>query len=50
MDETYIEVKSRWTYYYRDVDNQGNTIKPFVNGKANLLMNIDKSSANQADS
>jgi transposase-like protein len=26
MDETYIKVKGQWTYYYRAVDKQGNTI------------------------
>ena len=26
MDETYIEVKGEWVYYYRAVDKQGNTI------------------------
>ena len=26
MDETYIKVKGQWTYYYRAVDKQGQTI------------------------
>jgi putative transposase len=26
MDETYIKVKGQWTYYYRAVDKEGNTI------------------------
>ncbi len=26
MDETYIKVKGQWTYYYRAIDKQGNTI------------------------
>ncbi len=26
MDETYIKVKRRWTYYYRAVDNKGQTL------------------------
>jgi putative transposase len=26
LDETYIEVKGKWTYYYRAVDKQGHTI------------------------
>jgi putative transposase len=26
MDETYIKVKGRWTYYYRAVDNKGQTL------------------------
>jgi len=26
MDETYIKVRGQWTYYYRAVDKQGNTI------------------------
>ena len=26
MDETYIKVKGRWTYYYRAVDNTGKTL------------------------
>ena len=26
MDESYIKVKGQWTYYYRAVDKQGNTI------------------------
>ena len=26
MDETYIKVKGRWTYLYRAVDNQGQTV------------------------
>ena len=25
MDETYIKVKGKWTYYYRAVDNTGKT-------------------------
>jgi putative transposase len=30
MDETYIEVKEQWTYYYRAIDKQGNTIDFFL--------------------
>jgi putative transposase len=26
MDETYIQVKGQWKYYYRAIDKQGNTI------------------------
>ena len=26
MDETYTKVKGQWTYYYRAIDKQGNTI------------------------
>ncbi|MEE8057711.1 MAG: IS6 family transposase, partial [Pseudomonadales bacterium] len=26
LDETYIEVKGQWKYFYRAVDKQGNTI------------------------
>ena len=26
MDETYIKVKGKWTYYYRAVDKQGHTL------------------------
>ena len=26
MDETYIKVKGQWTYYYRAIDKQGQTI------------------------
>lgn len=26
MDETYIKVKGRWTYYYRAVDKNGKTL------------------------
>ena len=26
MDETYIPIKGKWTYYYRAVDKEGNTI------------------------
>jgi putative transposase len=26
MDETYIKVEGRWTYYYRAVDNKGQTL------------------------
>ena len=26
MDETYIKIKGRWTYLYRAVDGQGQTI------------------------
>jgi putative transposase len=26
MDETYIKVKGKWTYYYRAVDNTGKTL------------------------
>jgi putative transposase len=30
MDETYIKVKGEWTYYYRAVDKQGQTIDFFL--------------------
>jgi transposase-like protein len=40
MDETYIKVKGQWTYYYRAIDKQGNTIDflltPTRNTKAAL--------------
>src|SRR3982751_6490575 len=29
-DETYINVKGRWTYLYRAVDKQGRTVRPGI--------------------
>jgi putative transposase len=33
MDETYIEIKKKWHYYYRAVDKEGNTIDFFLSKK-----------------
>ena len=33
VDETYVEIKGRWTYLYRAVDSQGQTID-FLLGQA----------------
>ena len=33
VDETYIEVKGRWTYLYRAVDSRGQTIDFLLSGK-----------------
>jgi len=33
LDETYIKVKDEWTYYYRAVDKQGNTIDFLLTAK-----------------
>jgi putative transposase len=35
LDETYIKVKGKWTYYYRAVDKQGNTIDFFLSERRN---------------
>ncbi len=35
LDETYTKVKGKWTYYYRAVDKQGNTIDFFLSEKRN---------------
>jgi len=34
-DETYIKVKGKWTYYYRAVDKQGNTVDFFLSERRN---------------
>ncbi len=33
MDETYIKVKGQWTYYYRAIDTQGQTIDFLLTAK-----------------
>jgi putative transposase len=35
LDETYIKVKGKWTYYYRAVDKQGFTIDFFLSERRN---------------
>ena len=35
MDETYIKVKGRWTYYYRAVDNTGKTLDFMLSKRRN---------------
>ena len=35
LDETYIKVKGKWTFYYRAVDKQGNTIDFFLSERRN---------------
>jgi len=35
MDETYIKVKDQWTYYYRAIDKQGQTIDFLLTAKRN---------------
>ena len=35
MDETYIKVKGRWTYYYRAVDNTGKTLDFMLSERRN---------------
>jgi putative transposase len=35
LDESYIKVKGRWTYYYRAVDKQGKTIDFFMSERRN---------------
>ncbi len=35
MDETYIKVKGRWTYYYRAVDNKGQTLDFMLSERRN---------------
>ncbi len=35
LDETYIKVKGKWTYYYRAVDKQGYTIDFFLSERRN---------------
>ncbi len=35
LDETYIKIKGKWTYYYRAVDKQGNTIDFFLSERRN---------------
>lgn len=36
MDETYIKVKGRWTYLYRAVDRDGQTLDFLLSGRRNL--------------
>ena len=33
MDEPYLKVKGQWTYYYREVDKEGNTIDFLLTAK-----------------
>ncbi len=33
MDETYIKVKGKWTYYYRAVDKTGKTLDFMLSGR-----------------
>ena len=33
MDEPYFKVKGQWTYYYREVDKEGNTIDFLLTAK-----------------
>lgn len=35
LDETYIKVKGKWTYYYRAVDKQGYTIDFYLSDRRN---------------
>jgi putative transposase len=35
MDETYIKVKGKWTYYYRAVDNTGKTLDFMLSERRN---------------
>jgi putative transposase len=35
MDETYIKVKGKWTYYYRAVDNTGKTLDFMLSKRRN---------------
>jgi putative transposase len=35
MDETYIKVKGKWTYYYRAVDNKGQTLDFMLSERRN---------------
>lgn len=36
MDETYIKVKGRWTYLYRAVDRDGQTLDFMISGRRDL--------------
>ncbi len=36
MDETYIKVKGRWTYLYRSVDRDGQTLNFMLSERRNL--------------
>ena len=37
VDETYIKVKKMWTYLYRAVDSQGNTLEFLLSPTRNAL-------------
>ena len=37
VDETYIQVKGRWTYLYRAVDDQGQTVEFLLSAKRNMV-------------
>ena len=37
VDETYIEVKGRWTYLYRAVDDQGQTVDFLLSAKRDMM-------------
>jgi len=41
MDETYIKIKGEWTYYYRAVDKEGNTIDFYLSKKRDKKTAID---------
>ena len=36
MDETYVRAKGRWTYLYRAVDKQGQTVDFYLSGKRDV--------------
>jgi transposase-like protein len=36
MDETYIKVKGKWTYYYRAVDNTGKILDFMPSARRNM--------------
>jgi transposase-like protein len=36
VDETYIKVRGRWTYLYRAIDSNGDTVEFWFSGKRNL--------------
>ena len=38
MDETYIKVKGKWTYLYRAVDSQGDTLDFMLSERRDLFV------------
>jgi len=43
VDETYIKVKGKWKYFYREVDSDGDTIDFMLSTKGNRINSMESS-------